>query len=71
MILRHRKNSNRIVPVRGYAGFLILLSAPFLLGAGENDRTAVEENRQQREGGFDLVFQVCFSGIEAQTIEPI
>ena len=47
MILRHRKNSNRIVPVRGYAGFLILLSAPFLLGAGENDRTAVEENRQQ------------------------
>lgn len=44
---RHNKNSSRPVSVRGYAGFLILLSAPFLLGAGDNDRTASEENRQQ------------------------
>jgi hypothetical protein len=47
MKLRHGKNSNRFVSVRGYAAFLILLSAPFLMGAGENDRTEIEENRRQ------------------------
>ena len=44
---RRGKNSNRFVSVRGYPGILILLSAPFLLGAGEYDRPAIEENRQQ------------------------
>ena len=44
---RHGKNSNRFVSVRGYAGFLILLSAPFLMGAGKTESTAIEKNRQQ------------------------